>query len=102
MGWCFINLSGRRFSDYYDAVDDFHEGYALVKDKIMGWTFIDGTGRRLVNDYFKDAYPFHRGVALVQDHVMGWYLLSTAGRRITDYHDSPADFKPASRPRRPW
>ncbi len=102
MGWCFINLSGRRFSDYYDAVDDFHEGYALVKDKIMGWTFIDGTGRRLVNDYFKDAYPFHRGLALVQDHVMGWYLLNTAGRRITDYHDSPADFKPASRPRRPW
>jgi len=102
MGWCFIDLSGKRFSDYYEEVDDFHEGFALVKDKIMGWTFIDGTGQKLVNDYFKAAYPFHRGVALVQDNVMGWYLMNTSGKRITDYHDSPADFRPARRPHQHW
>lgn len=102
MGWCFINLSGQRFSDYYAEVDDFHEGYALVKDKVMGWTFINGQGKRLVSDYFDDAYPFHRGTALVKDKVMGWYLLNRAGQRITDYHNSPLDFRPANPPRRPW
>ena len=102
MGWCFIDTSGKRFTDYYRNVDDFHEGYALVEDKVMGWTFIDRQGKRLVNDYFKDAYPFHRGVALVQDKVMGWYLMDRSGRRISDYHDDPRDFRPASRPRRPW
>ena len=102
MGWCFIDLSGKRFTEYYSDVDDFHEGYALVKDKVMGWTFINGQGKRLVPEYFDDAYPFHRGVALVKDKVMGWYLLNTAGKRITDYHKTPWDFKPAEPPRRPW
>lgn len=102
MGWCFIDLTGKKCTDYYKEVDDYHDGYALVKDKVMGWTFIDGQGKRLCSDYFDEAYPFHRGVALVKDKVLGWYLLNTSGKRITDYHKTPWDFKAPTPPRRPW
>jgi len=58
---------------------------------MMGWQFIDKSGKR-IGYYYEKAYPYYRGRALVKD-MMGWYLVNKAGRRITEYHDSPEEIQ---------
>ena len=63
----FIDKNGKYLSDeWFDWVDDFYDGVAIVKRYDDLYNFIDKEGKYLSDEGFNEIYHFHEGFAVVQ------------------------------------
>ena len=63
----FIDKNGKYLSDeWFDWVDDFYDGVAIVKRYDELYNFINKEGKYLSDEGFNEIYHFHEGFAVVQ------------------------------------
>ena len=55
------NIIGKPFS--FSLIDEFSEGYAIIKDIIQGYSFVDSLGNKVDNIYVDDLRSFSDGMA---------------------------------------
>lgn len=98
-GWGCINTSGRVGVPFeYDEIGVTAEGLTPAK-KSVGWGYVDGNGKEVINPQFKYAWAFSGGLARVkQDDKYGtlqtkWGFVGKDGRMVVPFQfDEATDF----------
>ena len=83
--WNFINRQGNiLLNQWFNWVNNFYEGIAIVLRKDMLYTFIDKKGNYLSHEWFNDVYPFYEGFAIVQREDRLYNFIDKQGNFLSD------------------
>ena len=75
--------SNKPISDYYDEIEDFEEGFAVVwKEKKGVYNFINSNGELLSKVWFDQGYSFSYGYAVVSFGINDWNYINTNGELL--------------------
>lgn len=84
---------GYSYKLYYDSIDDFYEGFAVVKLKGKGFNFINQKRKLLCNQWFDDVSKFKDGIAYVKSNKKGWNIINQNGDfLLKEYYDEIGNF----------
>ena len=91
--WNFIDTKGNYLSDeWFDWVDNFQEGFAIVNRGDDKWNFIDKNGNYLSNDRFVWVGNFLNGFAIVRRDDTLYNLIGTNGNYLFDEWFKSVDY----------
>ena len=83
--WNFINRQGNiLLNQWFNWVNNFYEGIAIVLRKDMLYTFIDKKGNYLSHEWFSDVCPFYEGFAVVQRKDRLYNFIDKQGNFLSD------------------
>ena len=83
--WNFIDRQGNiLLNQWFNWVNNFYEGIAIVLRKDMLYTFIDKKGNYLSHEWFSDVCPFYEGFAVVQRKDRLYNFIDKQGNFLSD------------------
>ena len=80
-----ITADGKLLSkQWFEWIDYFHEGFAIVRREDYLNNFIDKQGKLLSNEWFRLAYDFRDGFAEVQRTNGEYFKIDKNGKIVSE------------------
>ena len=80
-----ITADGKLLSkQWFEWIDYFHYGFAIVRRSYEKYNFIDKQGKLLSNEWFRLAYDFRDGFAEVQRTNGEYFKIDKNGKIVSE------------------
>ncbi len=91
--WYLVNPKGEHVNiEGYDAIGDYHEGFAWVKIKEK-YNYVDIDGRLLCDEFFDGAWSFNDGYAIVQKNEKFNFINSSGMLIGKDWYERVGNYQ---------